>query len=119
MSTILIADDNAENLYLARYLLENAGHSVQVAHNGEEAVSAVQQNPDFDLILMDVQMPILDGLEATKRIKANGSMTPIVALTAKAMAGDRDLILASGCDGYIEKPFDVEMFLSQINQHLL
>ena len=118
MGKILIADDNAENLYLARFLLEKAGHTVEEAHNGEEAMAAVVKNPAFDLVLMDVQMPVLDGLEATRRIKVGNNAPPIVALTAQAMAGDREAILTAGCDGYIEKPINPETFMANVERYL-
>ena len=116
MSRILIVDDNAQNLYLTRYILEERGHYIDEAHNGEEAIAALTNN-SYDLILMDVQMPVLDGLTATRQIKAKHN-TPIVALTAKAMVGDREIILQAGCDGYIEKPIDPALFAGQVESFL-
>jgi len=113
MSVILVVDDNANNLYLARFLLEKAGHQVAEAHNGVEAVQAVAQDT-YDLILMDIQMPILDGLSAARQIKEQPDAPLIVALTAKAMMGDKDAILASGCDGYIKKPLIPDTFVEQV-----
>ncbi len=118
MSLILIADDNAQNLYLARFLLEQRGHSIKEAHDGKEAVGAARQHA-FELILMDIQMPVMNGLDATKLIKQNNAALRVIALTAKAMAGDRDEILASGCDGYIEKPIDPQKFVDQIEDYLI
>ena len=105
MSLILVADDNERNRYLTRFLLEQAGHTVHEANDGSEAVHRVGQER-YDLVLMDIQMPVMDGLEATRKIKAMGAPPTIVALTAQAMQGDRERILAAGCDGYIEKPIN-------------
>ena len=117
MSIILITDDNAQNLYLARFLLEKEGHKISEATNGEEAVSAVEEN-SFDLILMDIQMPVMDGLEATKKIKQINPQQKVVALTAKAMSGDKEEILASGFDGYIEKPINPTGFGDMVLTYL-
>ena len=117
MSIILITDDNAQNLYLARFLLEKEGHEIFEATNGEEAVS-VAEGKAFDLILMDIQMPVMDGVQATKNIKALNSQQKVVALTAKAMSGDREEILASGFDGYIEKPINPTGFAAEVEGYL-
>jgi CheY-like chemotaxis protein len=106
---VLVAEDNKVNQALARRLLEKQGHSVTIAINGREAISAFERNT-FDLILMDVQMPEVDGFEATQAIRRleNGvGRIPIVALTANAMAGDRERCLAAGMDGFVSKPIDV------------
>ena len=118
MSSILIADDNEHNRYIARFLLEDAGHQVEQVENGEDAVRKAQKG-NFDLVLMDIQMPVLDGLEATKQLKQAGFNTPIVALTAKAMRGDREEILAAGCDGYISKPFEVDAFVIDVEKYII
>jgi len=117
MSKILIADDNEHNRYIARFLLEDAGHEVAQVENGEDAVSQAQES-SFDLVLMDIQMPGMDGIEATKQLKLAGCATPIVALTAKAMRGDREEILAAGCDGYISKPFEVDAFVADVEKYI-
>jgi len=115
---ILIADDNTHNLYLARFLLEKKGYQVCEAHNGEEAVAMCQSELPT-LILMDIQMPGMDGLEATHHIKNSAPIPPpIVALTARAMSGDRETILAAGCDGYIEKPIDPDNFVARVEYYL-
>ncbi len=105
--TILLAEDNPVNQKLAIRLLESAGHNVVLASDGSAAVSLHQQRA-FDLILMDVQMPELDGFAATRRIrdfeKTSGTHIPIVAMTAHAMKGDRERCLAAGMDNYISKP---------------
>ena len=117
MSRILIADDNQQNLYLARFLLEQKGHQVDEASNGAEAVEAAGRT-DYDLILMDIQMPVMDGLEATRLIKQRADAPTIAALTAKAMLGDKEMILASGCDGYIKKPIDPGTFCNLVAEYL-
>jgi len=114
---IIIADDNAQNLYLARFLLEQAGYTVREARNGEEAV-ALNRAEMPSLILMDIQMPGMDGLEATRSIKSQQPAPLIVALTARAMSGDREHILAAGCDGYIEKPIDPATFVERVKSYL-
>jgi len=104
---ILVADDYLDNQDLARSLLERMECEVDVAEDGEEALEMFQSG-EYDLVFMDVQMPELDGFEATRRIRAlegNRKHTPIIALTANAMEGDREKCLAAGMDDYIAKPF--------------
>ncbi|MGH9648930.1 MAG: response regulator, partial [Terriglobales bacterium] len=104
---ILVAEDNPVNQKLAVRLLEKRGHTVEVANNGSEALEALGKKP-FDLVLMDVQMPEMGGLEATARIREKerqaGGHIPIVAMTAHAMKGDRERCLEAGMDGYVSKP---------------
>jgi CheY-like chemotaxis protein len=104
---ILLAEDNPMNLQLATRLLEKHGHSVIVARNGWEAIVALERD-DIDLVLMDVQMPEVDGLEATTTIRRKeqrtGGHVPIIAMTASALAGDREQCLAAGMDAYVSKP---------------
>jgi CheY-like chemotaxis protein len=104
---ILLVEDNPVNQKVAVRLLEKHGHSVTVAGNGKEALSCLDERP-FDLVLMDVQMPVMDGLEATAVIRQRETGTdrrlPIVALTAHAMVGDREKCLDAGMDGYVTKP---------------
>jgi len=104
---ILLAEDGLTNQRFARDLLERRGHTVTIAGNGVEAVAAIEREA-FDVVLMDVQMPGMDGMEATGRIRARerttGARVPIVAMTAHAMKGDRERCLAAGMDGYIAKP---------------
>jgi two-component system, sensor histidine kinase and response regulator len=106
---ILLAEDNRVNQKVAIRTLEKMGHSVVVAENGRDAVSLVGKHT-FDLVLMDIQMPILDGLTATRQIRdaesEGRSYTPIIAMTAHAMKGDRERCLESGMDGYVSKPID-------------
>jgi two-component system, sensor histidine kinase and response regulator len=104
---ILLVEDNLINQKLAARLLEKAGHVVTIAANGKEAVDQVAARP-FDLVLMDVQMPEMDGYEATQAIRqrerGERRHLPIVALTAHAMVGDREKCLQAGMDGYVTKP---------------
>jgi len=117
---ILLAEDNAVNQRVALRILEKAGHRVTLAANGLEAVNALESGA-FDLILMDVQMPEMDGLEATAAIrdkeKSAGSHIPIIAMTAHAMAGDRDRCLASGMDDYISKPIRARALLALVESY--
>jgi len=104
---VLVAEDNLVNQRLATRLLEKRGHRVVVAAGGRQALEALETGP-FDLVLMDVQMPEVDGLEATAAIRERESSTgehqPIIALTAHAMKGDQERCLAAGMDGYLAKP---------------
>ena len=106
---VLLAEDNSVNRVLATRLLEKRGHAVVSAHNGREAVEAFQREP-FHLILMDIQMPEMDGFEATAAIRAlpSGANVPIVAMTAHALKGDREKCLEAGMDGYVTKPIKAE-----------
>lgn len=115
---ILLAEDNRVNQKLTSRMLEKNGHKVVIAHNGIEAVERVQENA-FDLILMDIQMPEMDGYSATQKIreleKVNGNHTPIIALTAYAMKGDREKCLAAGMDNYLSKPINFKQLKDTIN----
>ena len=103
----MIAEDNLINQKLATRLLEKRGYTVTIANNGQELINLLDKEP-ADLILMDVQMPVMDGFEATAAIRAKEQVTgthiPIVAMTAHAMKGDSDRCLAAGMDRYISKP---------------
>jgi len=116
---ILLAEDNVINRALATGLLQRRGHTLVHAANGREAAEAAAREP-FDLIFMDVQMPEVDGFEATRRIRereaANGHRTPIIAMTAHAMAGDRERCLAGGMDDYISKPLEKEKLLAVMHR---
>ncbi|MBW2037352.1 MAG: response regulator, partial [Deltaproteobacteria bacterium] len=107
---ILLVEDNLVNQKLAKTILEKAGYQVEVANNGREAVGKYTSSPDdFDLIFMDVQMPEMDGLEATRKIRQKGYKSiPIIAMTAHAMKGDRERCLEAGMDDYITKPIKRE-----------
>jgi two-component system sensor histidine kinase/response regulator len=108
---VLWAEDNRVNQMVATRLLEKRGHHVVLAGNGEEALAALAQR-SFDLVLMDVHMPGMDGVEATKAIskkeKSTGLHQPVIAMTALAMTGDRERCLAAGMDGYLTKPIDLQ-----------
>ncbi len=109
-TSILVVEDVAVNQLLIKVMLEKAGATVSVAGNGQVAVDDIQAANDegrpFDLVLMDMQMPVLDGYEATRLLRSQGIQTPIVALTAHAMTTDRDKCMAAGCDEFITKPID-------------
>jgi CheY-like chemotaxis protein len=114
-----LAEDNPVNQRLAVRILERRGHAVTVASNGAEAVTALAQEP-FDLVLMDVQMPVMDGLEATvtirQREQATGTHLPIIALTAHAMQGDRERCLEAGMDDYVSKPIQSDILFKAIER---
>lgn len=115
MKKILVIEDNDQNLYLIRFILQKNGIEVLEARTGEAGVvMAGREKPD--LILMDIQLPDMDGLEATRRIRSSQATAdiPVVALTSYAMAGDREKSLAAGCTGYIEKPINPETIMKQI-----
>jgi two-component system cell cycle response regulator DivK len=111
---ILIIEDNEQNLYLTTYLLEKQDFDVVQARNGQKGLEvAASENPD--LILLDIQLPVMDGYEVGRRLKQaeETKSIPIIAVTSYAMAGDRETILATGCEGYIEKPIDPDSFVEQ------
>jgi len=116
---ILLTEDNLINQRVALRILEKAGHRVAIAQNGREALRLLSEQP-FDLVLMDVQMPEMDGFEATALIRAlekrTGHHIPIIAMTAHAMAGDRERCLAAGMDGYISKPVTASALLEQVKR---
>jgi PAS domain S-box-containing protein len=119
---ILLAEDNVVNQKVATYLLQKQGHKVVLAINGKEALAALKCD-SFDLILMDVQMPEMGGLEATEIIRAAEKGTrrhlPIIALTAHAMKGDRERFIAAGMDGYVSKPVDAKELQNAIKAHVI
>ena len=119
MARVLVIEDNATNLTFAVFLLESAGHEVLTASDAEAGL-AMARALSPDLILMDIQLPGMDGLEATallKREEATRSI-PVIALTALAMKGDEERIRAAGCDGYIPKPMQYKAFLEAIAARL-
>jgi len=116
---ILVVEDNEANQLLARSVLEREGFRVEIAGNAQEALEKLSITPP-DLILMDVQMPGVDGLTFTRRLKANQKTAaiPIVALTALAMLGDRERTLDAGCAGYIPKPINTRTFATEVRNFL-
>ena len=119
MKRILVVEDNENNMYLITFILEKVGHEVIAAKTGEEGVAlALKEQPD--LILMDIQLPGINGLETTRRIRAanQGGDVPIIALTSYALVGDREQVLSAGCTGYIEKPINPETIMEEIGKFL-
>lgn len=116
--TVLVIEDNEHNRYLVRVLLESRGFTVSEARDGVEGLELAKQGPD--LILLDIQLPGMDGYEVARRLRLLDELAdrPIVAVTSHAMAGDRQRVLAAGCDGYVEKPIDPDSFLDQIEAFL-
>jgi len=119
MKTALVVEDNENNLELITFILHSSGYATRCAINGLDGVSeALRERPDF--ILLDIQLPDIDGLEVARRIRAGeaGQPVPMIAITSFAMAGDRERVLAAGCNGYIEKPVDPLRVMTQI-EHVL
>lgn len=116
---LLIIEDNPQNFYMMRFLLEKNGFSVVVAENGRDGIAlALQCNPQA--ILLDIQLPEMDGYAVAAALKTHPEMAavPIVAVTSYAMAGDRERILAAGATGYIEKPINPETFVAELRCYL-
>lgn len=119
MKTVLVVDDNEANLYLMTCIVEKMGCRVLKASTGEEGVElAVRERPD--IILMDIKLPGIDGVEATRRIRQSEACAsvPILAVTAHAMSGDRERFLRAGCNAHIEKPIDPVSIMNQISTYL-
>lgn len=115
MASILYIDDDAANRLLVNRILTASGFGYSEADNAREGINmAAEQRPD--LILMDISMPDMDGLTATREIRSTPGIanTRVIALTANAMPGDREMILAAGCDGYISKPIDIDTFVDDL-----
>ncbi len=117
--TILLADDNADNLDIYQAILEHHGYTVRTAAHGGAAVEEARAHQP-DLVFMDVSMPVMDGLEATRVLKADPATAAIrvIALTAHAMLEDRERALAAGCDGYLAKPLDPLSLLAEVRKLL-
>lgn len=116
---ILVIEDNQQNLYLIRYLLEDCGYEVFEAMDGKEGIEmAASISPD--LILLDIQLPTMDGYVVARTLRQNPELakTPIVAVTSYAMSGDREKALEAGCSGYVEKPIDPDTFPAQVEKAL-
>src|ERR1700686_2826517 len=120
MATVLIVEDNAANMKLAKFLVESAGHTVVSARDAETGLTLARDGQP-NLILMDIQLPGMDGLEAAALLKADDATRsiPVIALTALAMKGDEERIRAAGGDGYIAKPLAYREFLATVSAHLV
>lgn len=119
MKRILIVEDNEHNMYLISFILEKNGYETIKAVNGEEGFQlAIKEKPD--IVIMDIQLPDINGLEVTKRIRASkvDGKIPIIAITSFAMSGDREKALEAGCTGYIEKPINPDTIMAEIEKHL-
>jgi CheY-like chemotaxis protein len=116
---ILVVEDNPANQILIQFTLEASGYHVDVAGSAQEALVSIERRQP-DLILMDIQLPGQDGLSLTRQLKADPAVKaiPVVALTARAMVGDRELCLAAGCAGYISKPIDTRAIADEIARFL-
>ncbi len=114
---VLLVEDNPQNRYLVTFLLERSGYEVVPVEDGERAIEAVEAYLP-DVILMDVQLPRMDGIEATRRIKADDRFRhiPVIALTAHSMKSDRARAIEAGCDDYITKPVDTEHLLELLQR---
>ena len=118
-SEILVIEDNERNRYLVTFILEKHGYQVVQAKDGREGVELAKQTKPT-LILLDIQLPGMDGYAVAQELRSNPVFdeVPIVAVTSYAMSGDRERILAAGCNGYIEKPINPETFVDDIERHL-
>jgi len=115
---ILITDDDDISSFFHKTILKRASYKYMIARNGLEAIESCQKNPEISLVLMDLKMPIMDGLEATKKIKEIRKNLPIIGVSAYAMTGDKEKAIAAGCDDYITKPLRSETLLSVIKKYL-
>lgn len=119
MKTIMVIEDNEQNLYLVTFILEKNGYRVIPARDGREGIDlACEVKPA--LILLDIQLPVMDGYAVARELRKNPALddVPIVAVTSYAMTGDREQAMAAGCTGHIEKPIDPETFIRDIERYL-
>jgi CheY-like chemotaxis protein len=116
---ILVIEDNEQNLYLVRYILERQNYEVFAAMDGKSGIEMADTLKP-DLILLDIQLPVMDGYAVARNLRQNPELadTPIVAVTSHAMQGDKEKVMEAGCNGYIEKPIDPDTFVAKIEQHL-
>lgn len=119
MKTILIIEDNEQNLYPETFILEKNGFQIIAARDGRSGIELAEKVKPA-LILLDIQLPGMDGYAVAHELKRNPLLAdvPIVAVTSYAMAGDRERIMAAGCDGYIEKPINPETFVEEVKKYL-
>jgi two-component system cell cycle response regulator DivK len=120
MKTVLMIEDNEQNMYLLTFLLEASGYHVLQARSGPDGVAAAIAN-DVDIILLDIQLPGMDGYTVAREIRGSPgrAATPIIAVTSYAMAGDKEAALAAGCTGYMEKPINPETFISEMEMNAI
>ncbi|MGY4879375.1 response regulator [Vreelandella aquamarina] len=116
-ASILLVEDDVLNQMIASRLLDRLGHQVRIANNGQEALDELETY-DFDLILMDMQMPVMDGIEATRRLRSNGNTLPVLAFTANTSADDHRLCLEAGMQDVLIKPVQLES-LNRMLEHFL
>ncbi len=116
---VLVVEDNEQNLYLVRFLLEGAGWTVVAAPDGPRALEEARDGR-FDLVLLDIQLPGMDGHAVARELRRIPALdgVPIVAVTSYAMLGDRERCLEAGCTGYIEKPINPDTFLEEVESHV-
>ena len=116
---VLVVEDQRDNRQILHDLLTNAGFDIVEAENGEEAIASAQASRP-DLILMDIQLPILDGYEATRRLKADPDLKsiPIIVVTSYALSGDQEKARLAGCDDYVAKPFSPRLLLTKIKEYV-
>lgn len=117
--TVLVIEDNEQNLYLVNFILGRHGYGVRAARDGVSGIDmAAADIPD--VILLDIQLPLMDGYDVARQLRANPrlSQVPIIAVTSYAMAGDREKAIEAGCDGYIEKPINPDTFMAQVEAYL-
>ncbi len=119
MKKVLIIEDNPNNLYMMRFIITKLGHQVLEATDGGTGVELAKSSRP-DLILMDIQLPVLDGYTATRKIREDDTLAgvPIIAVTSYAMVGDREKALEAGCTAYVEKPINPEAFIKVLERYL-
>jgi CheY-like chemotaxis protein len=119
MARILLIEDNAQNRYLTSFMLRQRGHAIVEAETGPAGLAAAAESPP-DLILLDIQLPGMDGYSVARALKSDPALQsiPVVAVTSYAMVGDREQCLAAGAEGYLEKPINPETFVRQVEEFL-
>jgi len=117
--TILVIEDQEQNIYLMKYMLESHGYRTVLAREGEEGIAAARVEAP-DLILLDIQLPTMSGHQVARTLQADPDLRsiPVVAVTSYAMPGDRETVMEAGCTGYIEKPIDPDTFVDQIEGYI-